>query len=186
MLNVSINQAIISEILSSIRKGELGYGKQLGFDENELVVISDLNTREILDLCNSPVPFAKVQINHQAFWNLIEVARENTHQSNIIDRALELGASSEMLHNRFGWSSADVSARRRLRGIKEPMGRKRNAYEAEELKVWELWQKHKDNVKDDIETSPEGFDLLMFIAEETGVSLTEVWRLISTWIKENN
>ena len=50
MLNVSINQAIISEILSSIRKGELGYGKQLGFDENELAVISDLNTREILDL----------------------------------------------------------------------------------------------------------------------------------------
>ncbi|WGE11492.1 DUF2857 domain-containing protein [Glaesserella parasuis] len=185
MLNTTLNQAIICEILSHIRRGEIHYCHQLGFDESELSAIDNLTTQEIQDLSESHISFASIQVNHGTFWNLVEAVRENTRQRNIIDRALELGASSEMLNHRFGWSSAEVSAIRKLLGIKEAMGRKRNATEEEEHLVWQLWNSHKDSLTQNVEQSEEGLDLLMFIAEESKVSLTEVSRLVSLWEKGN-
>lgn len=153
MLNSNLNQAIISEILTHARRGELGYLiYQLGFSEDEIAEIENLSTLEILDICENRASFANIQINHSTFWNLVEAARERTRERNIIDRALSLGASSDILHKRFGQSSADVSARRKLLGISEPMGRKRNATGEEEILVWNFWKKEKEKFKDvDIE-----------------------------------
>ncbi|WP_101776058.1 DUF2857 domain-containing protein [Pasteurella oralis] len=183
MLNSNLNQAIVSEIIAHIRRGEFHYCKQLGFDETELSAIINLSTQEVCDLCESNASFARIQINHRVFWNLIESVRENTRERQLIDRALELGISGEMLRERFGWSSAEVSTRRKLLGIKEHIGRKKNATEEEEQAVWDSWQKHKHTLSNiDIVTSNEGLDLLMFITESTGVNLSEVWRLISIWL----
>ncbi len=186
MISSNINQAILSEIIGRIRKGEINYCKQMGFSEEELCIINNLNTHEIYDLCESIVPFVKIKIDHQIFWNLINSVREHTKERNLIDRALELGISGDMLRERFAWSSAEVSARRKLLGIKEHIGRKKNASEADELKIWENWQRYKPKEKDIhvFMKSPEGLDLLIFITEDTGVNLTEVWRLISSWLKK--
>ncbi|QPB42883.1 DUF2857 domain-containing protein [Rodentibacter haemolyticus] len=185
MLNINLNQALISEIIAHVRRGELNYCYQLGFDESELATIMALTTEEICEICDSSSSFASIKINHSVFWNLIESVRVNSQERNIIDRALNLGISGEMLRHRFGWSSSEVSARRKLLGIKEHIGRKRSADEQDELKVWELWQENKHTIKtNEIENSMAGLDLLMHIAEETELSLTEVWRLVSTWVKE--
>lgn len=179
MLNTTLNQAILSEILMRIRRGEVNYCQQFGFDESELAEIANLSTQEILDMSESPASFAKINIDHSVFWALLETVRENTRQRNTIDRALNLGISSEMLHIFFGWSSAEVSARRKLLGIKENMGRKPNANEEEEAKVWALWKSHKTE-----EDSSQSLDLLMLIAEESDISLTEIYRLVCQWEKE--
>ena len=186
MFNTRLNQALISEILMRIRAGEVGYCKKLGFDESELAVLIQLSTSEIYDLCESVSSFIKVDVNHKIFWNLINAAREKTKERNTIDRALELGISGEMLRNRFGWSSAEVSARRKLLGIQENIGRKKNASEDDEIKIWELWQEYKPVDISVMDNKDEGLDLLMLISEESNVSLTEVWRLISTWINEES
>lgn len=183
MVNASLNQAIIYNLINHIRRGEINYCTQLGFDETELTELCNLSTQEICDLAESKINFAEIKVNHNAFWSLIESVREETRKRNAIDRALQLGASSEILHSRFGWSSAEVSARRRLLGINESMGRKRNATEEEENKIWDLWQKHKQSVSYDVSLTFEGFDLLMYIAEESQVSLTEVSRLVIGWQK---
>ncbi|KAE9539079.1 DUF2857 domain-containing protein [Ursidibacter maritimus] len=179
MLNTTLNQAILSEILIRIRRGEVNYCQQFGFDESELAEITNLSTQEILDMSESKASFAKIQIDHSVFWSLLETVREASRQRNQIDRALTLGISSEMIHIFFGWSSAEVSARRKLLGIKENMGRKPNANEEEEAKIWELWQRHKTE-----EDSSESLDLLILIAEESDTSLTEIYRLVSQWEKE--
>lgn len=185
MLNTNLNHALLAEIIAHIRRGEIHYCKQLGFDEAELAAIMNLNTQEICDLCESRASFAQISINHNVFWNLMAAVRDNSRERNVIDRALELGISGEMLRERFGWSSAEVSARRRLLGIKEHIGRKKNASEEDEMAIWALWSKYKANVAHlDLRSSPEALDLFMLITEETGVSLTEVWRLISLWEKE--
>lgn len=176
MLNTTLNQAILSEILMRIRRGEINYCQQFGFDEAELAEISNLSTQEILDMSESAASFAKINIDHSVFWALLETVRENTRQRNMVDRALNLGISSEMLHTFFGWSSAEVSARRKLLGVKENMGRKPNATEEEENRVWELWQTHKKEGD-----SSQSLDLLMLIAEESEISLTEIYRLVSQW-----
>ncbi|MFC1040818.1 DUF2857 domain-containing protein [Pasteurella multocida] len=180
MLNTTLNQAILSEMLMRIRRGEVNYCQQFGFDESELAEIASLSTQEILDMSESSASFAKIAIDHAVFWSLLETVREKTRERNTIDRALTLGISSEMIHTFFGWSSAEVSARRKLLGIKENMGRKPNASEAEEAQIWELWKTHKTE-----EDSTQSLDLLMLIAEETEISLTEVYRLVSQWEKES-
>ena len=180
MINSTLNQAILSEILMRIRRGEVNYCQQFGFDESELAEIENLSTQEILDMSESKASFAQISINHSVFWSLLETVRENSRQRNQIDRALALGISSEMIHIFFGWSSAEVSARRKLLGIKENMGRKPNASEEEENQIWELWQRHKTD-----EDSSKSLDLLMLIAEESEISLTEIYRLVSQWEKNH-
>ena len=187
MVNTNLNHAIISEILTHARRGELNYLYQLGFSEEEIAEIENLSTLEIFDICDSGIPFGTVKINHRLFWGLVVSAREKSHQRNVMDKALLLGASSEILHKRFGLSSADVSARRKILGINEPMGRKRNATEEESARVWDVWNKQKAALEKniDLEHSDEGLDLMIFIAEESGVCLTEVSRLILEWTKED-
>lgn len=180
MLNTTLNQAVLSEILMRIRRGEIHYCQQFGFDESELSEIANLSTQEILDMGESSASFAKINIDHSVFWALLETVRENSRQRNEIDRALTLGISSEMIHIFFGWSSAEVSARRKLLGVKESMGRKPNANEEEEAVIWNLWKTHKTD-----EDSSQSLDLLMLIAEESKISLTEIYRLVSQWEKEH-
>lgn len=182
MLNTNLNQAILNELLTHLRRGEIAYCTHLGFEEKELAALEQLSYQEICDLGESKACFATVNINHQAFWSLLEVVKEKSGQRNIIDRALTLGASSEILYELYGLSSAEVSARRKLLGIKESMGRKPNADENEEHRVWELWTKERESLLGKAElfelSHPDVFHTLMFIAEETKVSLTEVVRLV--------
>ncbi len=185
MINSTLNQAVISELLNHARRGEINYLYQFDFSEEEITEIENLSTFEICDICESTIPFAKISINHTAFWSLVTAAREKSRQRNMIDRALILGASTEILHKRYGHSSADISARRKLLGITEPMGRKRNSSEEEELRIWEIWEKQKESILDmsKIDSSEEGLELMMFIAQETNISLTEVSRLVLQWAK---
>ena len=41
----------------------------------------------------------------------------------------------------------------------------------------------RDRHKGDVQTieSTEGLELLILIAEETGINLTEIWKLVSRW-----
>ena len=59
------------------------------------------------------------------------------------------------------------------------MGRKPAASEEEEKQIWDLWQAHKSDIQT-IE-STEGLEFLILIAEETGINLTEIWKLVSRW-----
>ena len=84
-----------------------------------------------------------------------------------------------MLNSYFGLTTSKVSARRSLLGKQEPMGRKPAASEEEEKQIWDLWQVHKSDIQT-IESS-EGLEFLILIAEETGINLTEIWKLVSRW-----
>ncbi|MDG6897853.1 hypothetical protein A6A19_07675 [Actinobacillus delphinicola] len=182
-----INQAIIDTVLHNLHKGEFRYCKNLGFTEKELMTLSKLSAAEIYDLCNSISTFVEVNINHQIFWNLMNAVRNKAKESNTVDRALALGISGEMLRHRFGWTSSEVSARRKLLGINESIGRKAKPSYEDEAKVWELWKVHgpKDEAGlENLENSPEGLDLLIFLSEETGVTISEIWRLISKWMDQ--
>ena len=120
-----------------------------------------------------------MEIDHEAFWRLIARVRISSQERRLIDRALMLGASIQMLNSYFGLTTSKVSARRSLLGKQEPMGRKPAASEDEEKQIWDLWQAHKSDIQT-IESS-EGLEFLILIAEETGINLTEIWKLVSRW-----
>lgn len=175
----SLNQVVLNEILMNLQEGNINICRSFGFSKQELQEIEKLSTEELYDLANSRVSFAKIEINHEAFWKLVTSARLNSQERRLIDRALMLGASIQMLNSYFGLTTSKVSSRRNLLGKQEPMGRKPAATEEEESAIWELWQAHKTNCPSI--DSTEGLELLIFIAEESGINLTEVWKLVSKW-----
>lgn len=177
----NLNQVVLSEILVNLQEGNINVCRNYGFSKQELQEIEKLSMEEIYDLANTKAPFAKVEINHEAFWRLVATVRMNSQERRLIDRALMLGASIQMLNAYFGLTTSKVSARRSLLGRQEPMGRKPAATEEEEKLIWDLWQSRKNDVQT-IE-SIEGLEVLILIAEETGINLTEIWKLVSRWNK---
>lgn len=122
---ITVNEALIGNALLNIKEGNIHPCLKMGFSEEQLKAINNLSIDEIMDISNSVVSFAKVEINHETFWKLLAIAQANTQQRQIIDRALLLGASIEMLHQYFGLSTSEVSARRQLLGIEEKWDEKR-------------------------------------------------------------
>ena len=169
----NLNQVVLNEILVNLQEGNINVCRNYGFSKQELQEIEKLSTEEVYELANTKAPFAKVEINHDAFWRLVARVRMSSQERRLIDRALMLGASIQMLNSYFGLTTSKVSARRSLLGKQEPMGRKPAATEED------LWQEHKGDVQT-IE-STEGLELLILIAEETGINLTEIWKLVSRW-----
>ncbi|MDG2961745.1 DUF2857 domain-containing protein [Exercitatus varius] len=181
MLNTSLNQAVLSEIFTNLRNGNIKSCQRLGFSEEELHEIQQLSADEIYDIENSHTPFAKVSINHEVFWKILTLAKNNTQERRMIARALMLGASIEMLNTYFGLTSSEVSSQRKLLGIEEKEGRKPLANDELQTEIWHLWKQYKTEISD-IHTSA-GLEILMLIAEETCTDLTVVWKLIGQWQK---
>ncbi|TYG35318.1 DUF2857 domain-containing protein [Lonepinella koalarum] len=181
MLNTSLNQAVLSEIFTNLRNGNIKSCQRLGFSEEELNEIQQLSADEIYDIENTHISFAKISINHEIFWKILTLAKNNTQERRIIARALMLGASIEMLHTYFGLTSSEVSSQRKLLGIAEKEGRKPLASDELQTEIWNLWTQHKTEVAD-IHTAT-GLETLMLIAEETGTDLTTIWKLIAQWQK---
>lgn len=187
--SLNLNKAMLGEIIERIERGEIGYCKQIGFSEEELAAIENLSQRELNQLSKSSVTFVNASINHHTLWSLINNVREESKQRQVIDKALMLGASSELLREMFSLSSAEVSARRKLLGIKEPMGRKPNADEQLEAAVWMMWDQYRQGLSDSDRNvteyiSDKALEVLMLISEENAVSLTEVVRLVRTGEKQ--
>lgn len=188
---INLNRALLGEVIERIERGEIGYCRQLGFAEDELAVIENLTQRELNRIAKSPISFVSASINHHSFWQLINNVREDSRQQQMIDRALLLGASSELLREMFNLSSAEVSARRKLLGIKEAMGRKPNADEQTETSVWLIWAQYREGLNESDRNVEEfisdaAFEALMVISEESGVSLTEVVRLVRNGEKQRS
>ncbi|PJG81923.1 DUF2857 domain-containing protein [Caviibacterium pharyngocola] len=179
MLHTSLNQAVLSEIFTHLRNGNIKSCQRLGFSEEELNEIQQLSADEVFDIENSHLSFAKISINHEVFWKIIALAKNNTQERRIIARALMLGASIEMLHTYFGLTSSEVSAQRKLLGIEEKEGRKPLANDELQTTIWHLWKQHKTEITDIYTLA--GLETLMLIAEETGTDLTVIWKLISQW-----
>lgn len=178
----TINETLLVNVLLNLREGNIRSCLNLGFSEDELKAINQLTLDELFYISHSTVQFAKVEINHDAFWKLFAVAQENAEEQQVIDRALLLGSSIEMLNQYFGLSTSAVSARRQLLGKEEKMGRKAAATDEEQELIWNLWKKYQSTV--DNLYSLDGLKLLSFIAEQSNMNLTVVWKLVCEW--QNN
>ena len=175
----TINEALLANVLLNLREGNVRSCLNLGFSEDELKAINQLTLDELFYISHSTVQFAKVEINHDAFWKLLAVAQENAEEQQVIDRALLLCASIEMLNQYFGLSTSAVSARRQLLGKEEKMGRKVAATDEEQELIWHLWKKYQSTIEN--LNSLEGLELLSLIAEESNMNLTVVWKIVCEW-----
>lgn len=171
---------ILSSLLMDLKAGNVRRCQSLGMSLEEIRALSQMSLDELHYLSQSHVSVLDVSINHDNFWLMLNQARNEQKILLMIDRALELGGSMDLMAKYFGLSPTEVSARRRLMGIESRQGRTLSPSEEEDAALWEHW-------KNSGMTSPDSLpalEVMMLAAEQNEVSLTAVWTRVCQWCRE--
>lgn len=185
MSQINLSQAttaILSSLLMDIKNGNIRRCESLGMSVEEIRALSQLSLDELHYLSQSHVSVLDIRLNHENFWLMLNQARNELKRMLMIDRALELGGSMELIDKYFGLSPAEVSARRRLMGIESRQGRTQGLTEPQDAALWTEWKASGLTSPD----SHQALEAMMLTAEQHGVSLTAVWSRVCQWCREAN
>lgn len=185
MIKQSINQVVLSQILADLTAGNLKRCESYGFTIKDLQEIQSISLNELMYLGNSEVQLFSIRVNQDTLIRLLNQARESEQFQKLIDRALVLGASIEILDKFFGLKTHEISARRRLLNLDTKQGRSRKVNEEESNDIWQQWKKYElDNLN-----SIQSLDALMLITENLlskyeDLTLTTVYTFIDEFLSE--
>ncbi|WP_437884532.1 DUF2857 domain-containing protein [Pseudomonas sp. LRF_L74] len=164
---------MISQVLHEIQNGNFERCFELGWSPEDLRLLQSLPAQTIMRLSHSSVMWVEVNVDSTVLRRLADqAAREEAHERTI-NRALHLGASTNLMYRFFGLSHSETAARRRLLNIDARRGRPTQLSEEQEIALWKRWVELKDR-----DNNSEQLDLLMILAEEQNLSLTAVWHQI--------
>ncbi|ORM84320.1 hypothetical protein HA42_04865 [Pantoea deleyi] len=176
----SATAAILSSLLMDIKCGNIRRCESLGMSVEEIRALSGLSLDELHYIGQSKVSVLDVTVNHENFWLILNQARNEQARMLMIDRALELGGSMELMDKYFGMSPSDVSARRRLMGIESRQGRTQSLTEEQDAQLWAEWKSAGLSSPE----SHQALEAMMLAAELHGLSLTAVWTKVCQWCRE--
>ncbi|WP_392562222.1 STY4526/YPO1902 family pathogenicity island replication protein [Orbus sturtevantii] len=142
----NLNLSILHMVQNNITQGKIQSLIDMGFTLAQLQRMKDLSYNQIVHIASSQVLIIDVNINHQMFDVVLNRAQEHEARSLVIDKAISLGASIEVLNHYFGLSTTDISSSRKLKDLSISKGRLRKPSEQEKLIIWEKWVlQKKDN-----------------------------------------
>lgn len=171
-----LNHAMLTQVLLELQNGNFERCRQLGLGIHDLRLLQSLPQTTLTRLSSSRVSWVKFKVDSDMLKQLAEQAERDVEQERLANRALVLGASTEMMYQYFGLSHSDTAARRRILQIEARRGRPTQINEAQEHAIWNRWcELHQDN------GSLEVLDALMMLAEEQNISLTVIWHQISLY-----
>ena len=172
--------SILSSLLMDLKNGNIRRCESLGLSVEEIRALSGLSLDELHYIGQSKVSVLDVKFNHENFWLILNQARNEQARMLMIDRALELGGSMELMDEYFGMSPSDVSSRRRLMGIESRQGRTQSLTEEQDALLWNEWK----NAGLESPDSHKALEAMMLAAELHGLSLTAVWTKVCQWCRE--
>ncbi|EOS93142.1 DUF2857 domain-containing protein [Erwinia tracheiphila] len=173
---------ILSSLLMDVKNGNIRRCESLGMSVDEIRALSQLSLDDLHYLSQSHVSVLDVTINHENFRLMLNQARNEQKRMLMIDRALELGGSMDLMDKYFGMSPSEVSARRRLMGIETRQGRTQSLTEPQDTALWAEWKVAGLTSPD----SHQALEAMMLAAEQYSLSLTAVWTRVSQWCREVN
>jgi hypothetical protein len=127
------------------------------------------------------VPWCTVTVDQKVLERLIGQAREIEREIDTIDHLLRLGASSEMICQRYGLSHQEVALRRDLLGLPRRKGRYPTLSEEQEAELWRAWQ----TARAERGLVPDDETVLAWAverAESSGGSLAVIWAAVQNGI----
>ncbi|OLU25470.1 hypothetical protein BVH03_17595 [Pseudomonas sp. PA15(2017)] len=183
MTDSSLNTAVLYQVMTHLRDGNFRRCLEMGFDQEELVQLNQLSFSDISELTRTPVRFIEITVNHDLLGRALGRLQEEALRQQMIQRAIKLGASLEMLNSLFGITSEEVSGRRRFMGINIKPGRPQMPEVEEMHQLWNRWQKliAENSAKIDQTDPTAALGVMMILAEETGHPLSIIWKLIREW-----
>lgn len=193
MSKTPINEAILSQVLHNMRNGQLKRCLEMGLEPE---ILAQLQQPSVLSLLlNTPVSWCTVSIDADMVKRLLTGAERSEDEARMIERALRLGGTTQMLQQFFGLSPQDVALQRLIIGVTPRRGRWREFSEEMDAHLWYRWthlmEEHQVGLKDSIAL----LDIAMLVAEELNVphdthdpadslSLAVIWSRIQDWIKQ--
>ncbi|EQA5334433.1 DUF2857 domain-containing protein [Proteus mirabilis] len=171
---------LLTELVMEIKSGNLRRCEALGLTDNEIRLLNSLTIEDLHYLSQSPVSIITCQIHRENLRLLLTRAKEVHRQNQMIERCLRLGASIDLLNQYFGMTSLEVSARRRLSGIRGNAGRSQRLSDVQQTELWYRWKEEGMPEPDD----PDCLQIMVSCAEKMNVSLTTVWNSVQEWHRD--
>lgn len=138
--NAPINQAVLNQIITEIKQGNYHRCKAMGLSDDILHVIDSLPPLAISELMASPVVWAKITINTNAFMRIIDSNQNKNKLRTLINKAIILNASNKMLADYFGISSNVAANKRKLLNVEAARGRMVQLTEEQKKTIWHEWK----------------------------------------------
>lgn len=138
--NAPINQAVLNQIIAEIKQGNYHRCKAMGLSDDILKVIDSLPPLVISELMESPVVWAKITINTNAFMRIIDSNQNKNKQRTLINKAIIYNASNKMLADYFGISSNIAAHKRKLLNVEAARGRLVQLTEEQKKTIWNEWK----------------------------------------------
>ncbi|EOU0223007.1 TPA: DUF2857 domain-containing protein [Proteus mirabilis] len=171
---------LLTELVMEIKSGNLRRCEALGLTDNEIRLLNSLTIEDLHYLSHSPVSIITCQIHRENLRLLLTRAKEVHRQNQMVERCLRLGASIDLLNRYFGMTSLEVSARRRLSGIRIGVGRSQSLNDEQKAELWHRWKEAGMPEPDD----PGCLQVMVLCAEEMNVSLTTIWNTVQEWHRD--
>jgi len=195
MSKTPINEAILSQVLHHMRNGQLRRCIEMGLEPE---ILAQLQQPSVLSLLlNTPVSWCNVTIDGEMVKKLLTGAQRSDEEVRMIERALRLGATTQMLQQFFGLSPQDVALQRLMIGVTARRGRWREFSEEVDIQLWHRWTHLMQEHQVELEDSLALLDIAMLVAEELNtpqdtcadespenLSLAIIWHRVQSWIKE--
>lgn len=201
MSKTPINEAILSQVLHHMRNGQLRRCIEMGLEPE---ILAQLQQPSVLSLLiNTSVSWCNVTIDGDIIKKLVAGAQRSNEEVRMIERALRLGATTQMLQQFFGLSPQDVALQRLVIGVTARRGRWREFSEEMDAQLWYRWTHLMKEHQVELDDSLALLDIAMLVAEELNVpqctdasestenienteslSLAIIWHRIQSWIKE--
>lgn len=196
MSKTPINEAILSQVLHNMRNGQLRRCIEMGLEPE---LLAQLQQPSVLSLLlNTPVSWCTVTIDGDMVKKLLNGAQRSDEEVRMLERALRLGATTQMLQQFFGLSPQDVALQRLMMGITARRGRWREFSEEMDTQLWYRWSDLMKEHQVDLKDTAALLNVAMLVAEELNtpqenevenegtdsLSLAVIWNRIQNWIRE--
>lgn len=177
-----LNMAVIAQALADFSSGQFRRCLAMGFTASDLEALKRPETIGVL--INAHVPWCTVQVHSKALQGLLARAQATEREIQVIDRLLQLGASTEMLHQFFALDNQEVAFRRQVLGLPLRKGRWPELTEEEDTALWTHWDAQVKArgiaLDDEMAMLTLGADL----AEARALPLSLVWSAIRNWSEQ--
>lgn len=171
-----LNHAMLTQVLHELQSGNYARCFDLGLSAEDIRLMQSLSPSTLSRLAHSSVMWVEFKVDSNVLKNLAEQAGREIELERMTNRALQLGASTEMMYKFFGLSHSDTAARRRVMQIEARRGRPNTLTEEQEHALWLRWRELRGK-----DSEVEMLDALMMLAEEQNVTLTVVWKQINLY-----
>lgn len=174
--------AVLMYAMQCVTDGDVRSLRRLQFGEKEVEALRDLQMLDLSRVESMKAHCLSVSLNRQVFWPMIDLLKRERKNDELLNDLIEKDAPFDMLHDLFGLSTREYSARRHHLPINLGKGRPQLPERKVEDELYATWRKLVDG-RDSLELS--GFDYLD-LHTRTGVSVRAVWSLVSKWTREES